>query len=184
MNIKGTAVRAMINYINSHYSDHYEKWLSNLPADSKRLFYQTILPSEWYPLYEAAIQPVIALAQLVGKTEEEIAYEVGRYSAQEALTGVYKFFASLAKPAYIIKRASIMFSTYYDPIDVDYELLDPRKVMLIFGKHKHNEVLIYQRVKGWINDLVIITQKTEPQLELSIVDHMDGQYSGKFIIEW
>ena len=184
MNIKGTAVRALTNYINRYYPQHYERWLSSLPAESKRLFYQTILPSEWYPLYEAAVQPIITLAQILNKKEEDVAFEVGRFSAQEALTGVYKFFASLAKPVYIIKRASIMFSTYYDPVESDYESLGPRKVMVAFGKHTHNEVLIYHRVRGWIHELVIMTQKTEPRVEFSTIDHMNGLYSGKFIIEW
>ncbi len=184
MKIKGTAVRALLHYIDRYHLDIYESWLSQLPGDSKRLFYQTILPSEWYPLYEAAIQPIITLAQMLNRKEEEIAFEVGRFSAQEALTGVYKFFATLAKPAYIVKRASIMLSTYYDPVEADYESLGPRKVLLVFGKHKHNEILIYQRVKGWIHELVIITQKSEPKIELSTIDHMNGLYSGKFIIEW
>ena len=184
MNIKGTAVRALTNYINKYHPQLYEEWLMKLPADSKRLFYQTILPSEWYPLYEAAVQPIITLAELLHKNDEEVAFEVGQYSAQEALTGVYKFFASLAKPTYIVKRASIMFGTYYDPVEADYESLDQRKVMLVFGKHKHNEVLIYHRVKGWIHELVVITQKTEPKIELSTIDHMNGLYSGKFVIEW
>ncbi len=184
MNIKGTAVRALTNYINTNYPELYEEWLTKLPADSKRLFYQTILPSEWYPLYEAAVQPITVLAGLLDKREEDVAFEVGQFSAREALTGVYKFFASLAKPAYIVKRASIMFSTYYNPVDADYESLESRKVMVVFGKHTHNEVLIYHRVRGWIHELVVITQKTQPKVELSVVDHMNGLYSGKFIIEW
>ncbi len=184
MNIKGTAVRALLQFIEEKYPDYYDQWLSRLPGDSKRYFFQTILPSQWYPLYETAVAPLEVLASVLDVKKEDLAFEVGRYSARVALTGVYKFFASLAKPTYIIKRGSIMFKTYYDPAEVDYEVLGVNEVMFMFGRHQEKETLIYHRVRGWIFELTFITQKVEPTVEFSVIDHMNGFYSGKFIVKW
>ena len=184
MNIKGTAVKVLPEFIKKYHPDLYEVWFENLSAKSRQILQEIFLLSDWYPLYESAVEPVEVLAKLIEKDEKELAFEIGKFSAQIALKGVYKFFTLLLSASSIIRKATVMFEAYYKPVEVIAKSLDKRKIKVVFGKNNHKEILIYYRIKGWISEFILVTQKSDPKIELSVIDHMDDFYSAEFIIEW
>jgi hypothetical protein len=57
MEIKGTAVKSIPDFIRKTHPEKYQAWLEALPESSQKLFKEGILPSNWYPLQEAAVVP-------------------------------------------------------------------------------------------------------------------------------
>ena len=47
--------------------------------------------------------------------EKEAGLELGRYSAEISLKGIYKIFLKISSPNFVLARASNVFNTYYNP---------------------------------------------------------------------
>ncbi len=151
MEIKGTAVAAIRDFVKSNFSENYYDWLNALPNDSKSIFIEMIDPTKWYPLREGAIIPT----RLIGETFYEGDHikgslESGKYSAQKALTGIYRIFVKASSTSYIIERASRIFNTYYRPCEMTIINKKKNSVTMLIGNMNESDEVIEYRIAGWI----------------------------------
>jgi len=49
MEIKGTAVIAIRDYVKLNHKEVYDKWLESLPQESSYIYKNAIDSSKWYP---------------------------------------------------------------------------------------------------------------------------------------
>jgi hypothetical protein len=182
--IKGTAVRTLPMFIQYKYPTFYAEWLKRLPEESHKIFVSQIYPTDWLDLGYAAVVPTRVLADVLGMEPEQVAYDVGKYSGEYALKGVYKVFVSISSVSFLIKRANNIVSTYYKPVETKVERPADRQVNFYFGKLLPENQLIVHRIRGWIYQLVFFTQKTEPIVDLELITDSDNFITGKFIIKW
>lgn len=150
MEIKGSAVKSIPDYIQRFHPDKYSEWLASLPEESKKIFIGVILPSQWYALKQAAIIPTEALGRIIFNDPEQGAWQCGRYSAETALTGIYKFFIKAASPFFIIDRASRIFTTFYQPSNMEVVEKGGNYVKLHITRFEEPSALIEARIAGWI----------------------------------
>jgi len=116
METKGTSVLAAINYVKKyHGEDGYERFLEALEPESREILTHRILPSAWYPLRPAFIEPIRVTCDQFYHGSEEGARQLGRHAADEGLTGLYKVFVRFGSVEFLVKRASKIFPTYYRP---------------------------------------------------------------------
>ncbi len=162
MEIKGSAIKSIVEYIKKKYPERYDEWLNTLPEQSKKFFQETILPSNWYPVNEAAAIPTKHLAELFfDKDVEKGAWQSGRFSAEMALTGIYKFFVMAASPHFIISKASKILSTYYRPADIEVFEKGNNWVTLRFKDFEETDQIIECRICGWIERALEISGAKE-----------------------
>jgi hypothetical protein len=150
MEIKGSAVKSIPDYLKKYHPEKYMTWLDALPEKSKKIFSEPVLPSAWYPLQDAALIPTEALGQLIFSDAVKGAWQCGRYSAESALTGIYKFFIKAASPFFIIDRAGKIFSTFYQPCAMDVVEKGEDYVVLHITRFDEPSRLIEGRIAGWI----------------------------------
>lgn len=151
MEIKGSAVKSIVDFIKKNHPDRYQDWLNTLPEGSKRIFIEPVLPSKWYPMNESAVIPTRHLAELFFNNDEEKgAWESGRYSAEMALTGIYKFFIRAASPFFIISKASRILSTYYQPSEIVVVEKGDNWVNVNITRFEEPNAIIECRICGWI----------------------------------
>jgi hypothetical protein len=151
MEIKGSAVKSIPEFVKNNYPDKYNQWLDSLPDGAKKIFGEPVLPSNWYPLLEGIIYPVESIGDLFfGSDTAKAAWETGRYSADIALTGIYKFFVMAATPSFIIGRASKIFSTYYRPSEIKVVSNGEKSVKLHITSFGVPDKLIEDRIGGWM----------------------------------
>lgn len=112
MLVKGVVIKPIHRFVKERYPAQYERWKAELSAESRTVLEHGIVTS-WYPLERAMIEPTQVLCDLVAEPADDVAWEIGRYSADFALRGIFRIFVRLGSPAFIIKRASHVFSTYY-----------------------------------------------------------------------
>ncbi len=184
MRIKGTAVRTLPKYILLKYPELYEQWLDNLPEQSKNIFLDKIYPSHFYDLSSAAVDPIKVFAKLINQSPEDLAFEIGKFSAEDAFKGVYKIFASITSASFYIRKAKTIFATYYDDVIVDVNAPSNRNIELNIGKVNEQDKIIYQRIAGWIYMLVIVTQRVEPEIDYKYLANNDGTISFKLHVKW
>ncbi len=150
MEVKGTAVIAIRDYVKKEHSSDYSRWLDVLTPEARSIYESVIDSTKWYPIEEGAKDPTEKIAKLffngnVGKG----ALESGRFSADKALTGIYKIFVKAANPQYIIKRASRVFATYYRPVDLIVVGEPDKGVVVELSKVQTRHLAIEQRIIGW-----------------------------------
>jgi hypothetical protein len=150
MEIKGSAVKSIPDYIRKFHPEKYASWLEALPEKSKTIFTSPILPSNWYSIQDAAVVPTELLGRSIFGDPGQGAWQCGRYSAETALTGIYKFFIKAASPFFIIDRAGKIFTTYYQPSAMEVVEKGDNYVKLHITRFEEPSELIESRIAGWI----------------------------------
>jgi hypothetical protein len=150
MEIKGSAVKSIPDYIRKNHPEKYQEWLNAMPDTSRKIFRESILPSNWYPIQEAAIVPTEIMGKLLFNDGPSGAWACGRYSAESALTGIYKFFVKAASPFFIVDRAGKIFTTYYQPSMMEVVAKGEKSVTLHITLFETPSFLLENRIAGWI----------------------------------
>jgi hypothetical protein len=150
MEVKGTAVKSIKEYVEKKYGDQFNNWLEQLPEDSKKIMSGGIFANNWYPMKDAAVEPTKAIAKLFYQNDfKKAALESGRYSAEVGLKGVYKIFVRVASPNYIMQRAGRVFTSYYSPSDISVVNSHDKGLTLHITKFPEPEEIIEYRIAGW-----------------------------------
>jgi hypothetical protein len=150
MEVKGTAVKSIGEFVKKNYPEKYDEWLKSMPEESRGLFEKGILTNQWYSVREAAIVPTKRICDMFYGGMLEGAWQSGRYSAQAALTGIYKLYVMVSKPMHIIERASRIFSAYYSESDIIVENKSQNTVDVVITEFPQPHEIIEHRIAGWI----------------------------------
>lgn len=165
MEIKGTAVIAIRDYIKTNYKEKYNEWLGSLPEDSKIIYNNAIDSSKWYPLDKGGVIPTRKLAEFFHQGDyKNGAWTSGNYSAEKALTGIYKIFVKASSPAYIVDRASRVFSTYYRPCEMSVISKKENWVLIQISQMTSSDEVIEYRIAGWIQKALEISGANNVQI--------------------
>jgi len=150
MNIKGTTIIFFPEFIKSKFGEvAFAKWLDTLSPEAKNVYNSVILPSNWYPMNEILTEPTKSICSLFYEGSLRGAEELGEYSADYALHGIYKFFVKMGSPEFIIKKAGSILPTYYEPCKMEVgELSDGHAILRITEFPEANDY-IEARIKGW-----------------------------------
>jgi len=162
MEVKGTGLVTTRDFVKNRYPGQYDQWLNSLPEKSKSIYKGMIMNAGWYPLHDGYIIPINHIVkQFYHGDEARAGEELGIYSADVALKGLYKAFLLVATPNFLMTKASSMFSTYYKMCEVETVSSGSNEVTLTIKKFPHTakplnivlaagvkEHLNYQIVKG------------------------------------
>jgi hypothetical protein len=183
MEIKGSAVKSIPDYLKKYHPEKYATWLDSLPEKSRKIFLEPVLPSNWYSMHDAAIIPTEALGQILFSDSVKGAWQCGRFSAETALTGIYKFFIKAASPFFIIDRASRILSTYYQPSNLLVVEKGDDYVILHITQFEEPSKLIEGRIGGWIERAMEIhgVGFVDVSIEKSLTK---GDTYTEFLVKW
>ncbi len=157
MQVKGAAVVSTKAFVEATHEEELIKWLSNLPEQSQKIYTQTISESKWYPLNDAFIIPTRIMLGMFYNNDLKGAYELGSYSAEKGLTGIYKVFVKMGSPSFIISRAAKVFSTYYKGSSIKVLSSTKKSVILMIDKFPEYADVVEQRIIGWIDKALVIS---------------------------
>jgi len=184
MEIKGTAVKATPDFVKEKFGARYNEWIKALPEVSRKITEQPIYATTWYSLMDSVIIPTQKAGDLFFNGDyTKAAHEIGRYSADVALKGIYKIFVRVSSPHFVLSRASSIFSAYYQPADIRVIESAEKKAVLQLSKFHPNEKLIMNRIAGWIEKTLEITLKSA--LKVDVENQMDiSNLTTKITIIW
>ncbi len=185
MKVKGTAVRVLPDFIQENYTAIYEDWLNYLKPESYEIFSKPIFPSDWFEIVDAHSHPTKVLANLLSKSPEDVAFDVGLYSAESALTGIYNIFLKIASLKFTFRRIHDFFKAYYSPIIFELWETGDNFVKFKFGYTTEEENLLYYRNKGWGTKLIELARPdSEPMLTFEIFEYKNDLYYAVFTAKW
>ncbi len=167
MEIKGTAVKTTPDFVKDRYSSKYLEWLQTMPQSSKLIFEQPIYATSWYNLIDSVIIPTQKVGDLFyDGNHTDAALDLGRYSADVALKGIYKIFVRVSSPHFVLSRASSIFSAYYKPSDIKVIESKDKRCVIELKQFAVNEKLIMHRIAGWIEKTLEITLKAALRVDV------------------
>jgi predicted RNA-binding protein YlqC (UPF0109 family) len=157
MEIKGTAVKSIPEFVKIKYPGEYAKWMKSLPPESQQIM-NTLSSANWYPITEGAITPTLKVGVLFfnGDTKKG-AWELGRHSAEISLHGIYKVYVKFSSPGHIISRAGRIITAYYRPSQMEVADRKANSVKLIMTKFDMPSEVIEHRIGGWIEKALEIS---------------------------
>ena len=183
MEIKGTAVISAPKFVRSKFGDRFNEWINSLPEESKNILTKQIDVSAWYPLTEAVVIPMDKISDLVYNDPKKAAWELGKYSGNIALTGIYKIFIRISSPSFIVSRASNIFSTYFRPCDIKVVENFSKTLALEFHKFTETDHLIMYRIAGWIEAALEMTNCSLNKIDVTHLSIEDNPVT-KITVEW
>lgn len=167
--VKGTGLISTRTYVKEKHPERYNDWFNTLPSDCQLLYGGVISSSDWFDVEKYYYTPLKAIANMFfGGNEQKAAIEVGKFSADFGLKGVYKVFLLVASPQALMKAAKRIISMYYRPVDAEISEVNKKSIILTATKlHKASEILDYRTI-GWcvkalelVNCQNVIYQKVE-----------------------
>lgn len=166
MKVKGVAVKSTVNFVKQKFSNDYNKWIDSLPSETASILTSNISDSEWYPFNSAAIIPTNSIIKMFYSNDINGAKEIGRFSAKQGLSGIYKYFIKLGSPKFIINKASKVFETYFKDSQIEVVLSTKESVLLKITIFDELDKNTEARISGWI----------EKALEISGCNNLESNY--------
>lgn len=183
MEVKGTAVLAIKEYVKTNYESEYKTWFDSLGTKSRTIYEGPIDATKWYPVEDGAVNPTVVLSNcFFGGDKQKGAWESGRYSAHKALTGIYRIFVKAASPAYIIQRASRVFATYYRPCEMHLIANEPNQCTVEISQMEKDLVVVEQRILGWIEKALEISGCKNVKIDVQESD--EDEVTKKIFMSW
>ncbi|RJE74400.1 hypothetical protein [Reichenbachiella sp. MSK19-1] len=149
MEVRGIMLRGIDDFVSSKHEGKYEQWVSKLPQQTSELL-GNVSSSSWYNIEDALLKPLEALCSLAYSDPLRGSWEVGRYSAETGLTGIYKVFVMVSTPSFILKRAPRILTTFYNPSQLEIKESSNNGILVRCTKLPVNSELIEHRIAGWI----------------------------------
>ncbi|NBC83749.1 MAG: hypothetical protein GVY19_10240 [Bacteroidetes bacterium] len=184
MEIKGSALLAIRDYVKTYHKNDYLKWLNALNDEAKTLYNNAIDSTKWFPVSVYAVEPMKVISNLFHNNDmKRTAWEGGRFSAENALKGIYKFFVKASTPHFIISRAGNIFERYYRPCRMSVTSSEDHRVVLDMTDISDSDEHIEYRIAGWIEKALEISGCKNVTVEIT-QSIAKGHLSTKFISEW
>ena len=184
MKVKGTIVTSVEGYIKENFSNRYQEWLDQLPTASKAIFSSPILATEWYSHEDGLIRPTEVASELFyGGDIKKLSREIGKYSAEVGLKGIYKVFIFIATPQFIMKRAGKILSSFYKPSKMSIGEERSSGVDLLVTEFPEPTVVTENRIIGWIEKALEICGVKNIKVSIS-QSLVSGDDKTIFVCDW
>lgn len=151
MEVKGVSLISTREFVLTKFkSEEYDRWLKSLSTESHSIISGNILASNWYPYVRGMLEPTKSICDMFYAGSMRGAEEIGRYSAEKSLRGIYRFFVKIASPDSLLKRATTIFQSYYNPCRIELVKEADKSFVMRFSEFDPPSPFVEHRVMGWI----------------------------------
>lgn len=149
MQVRGSVIKSIDSFVSDKFPTKYEDWKNKLSSASSLLL-SSVSTANWYPVEPGVIAPTEVLCNMFYNDKKTGAWESGRYSAKMGLTGIYKVFVLISSPSFMLKRASRVIATFYEPTDLTVVDSTDTSMVIQFTQLPIKNELIEYRIAGWM----------------------------------
>jgi hypothetical protein len=182
--VKGTALASIREFVMNEFGkEGLDLWLESLSEESRKLHSASIRLDAWYPLLTMFVEPTQKICDIFYSGDLRGAWEAGRYSADFALHGIYRLFVKIGSVDSLIKRASIIFPTYYKPSTLRVAESEKNRVVLQITNFPEIHRIVEYRIGGWMERAVEISGQKNVKVEIS-KSLLAGDACTEFVGTW
>lgn len=184
MQVKGTAINSIPEFIRRKFGpEGLSKWLNALSESARRVYNGAVLAGNWYPVKEIMEEPTRKMCELFYRGDVRGAREGGRFSAEMGLKGVYRIFVKWGSPEFLIRKASTIFSSYYQPSEIRVVAEEERKTVVHITQFSEPSLLIENRIAGWMERALEISGCTNVKILITQSLAKGSPYT-EFVATW
>ncbi|MFC1678199.1 hypothetical protein ACFLZ9_00500 [Patescibacteria group bacterium] len=149
MEVKGSAIKNVAGYVKDTFGEaEYQRWLNSLPEESRKIYSSQILVGTWYPYRFANAEPLKKIVELFLDNDPVRAQEIGYYSADKNLTGLYKTFIKMGSVSFMMSKASYMLGTFFRPCQVETVDTDKNHITIRFKEFPEMDNIMENNMLG------------------------------------
>ncbi len=164
--VKGSPVRSLQKFIEADLSPQQrETVFSRLPPEYAARFSGPILRTETIPVHMMNVFTEEA-ARAKGESLEQFARRAGCQAADDAVKGIYRFFAMVLTPAALLSKGGQMWNALYNrgQLRIDDQTDTSVRISLIDFP---SELAGCSRMTGWIERMAQLTNVSDLNIEHS-----------------
>lgn len=156
--MKGTAILTQMEFVRKQFGDtKYHDWIATLPARAREVVQGTVLTSSWYEGRDIVVGLRSAICDFFYGGDPIGARELGRFSAEKGLSGVYRIFVRFGSPSWIAGRATQVFSQYFKPGHIEAISMKKKSALLRLAGFPEESGLVEQTIAGFMESAVVIS---------------------------
>jgi len=185
MRIKGESIIVLPEMIEKKFgADGLRKWLDALASEARTVFENKISPYDWFDLDRIYLDPVEKICELFYNGNHQGAFDAGWFDADQALGGIYRIFIRLGSVHFIMRRASVLFSSYYEGGAMEVaESGKNRGVLRITEFDGPMRKINEQTISGYICRAIELTGYSKVKVEIGQAISKGDKYTD-FIFTW
>lgn len=184
MKVKGTIISSVQTFVKDKFSNRFQEWQQNLPSASQQILANAVMASEWYDIESGLLAPTRLLAKMFYDDDlEKASWEMGRYSAEVGLTGIYKVFVLIATPQFIMKRGGKILSSFYQPSVLSTSNERPKGVDILITEFENSTIITESRIAGWMEKALEICGVKNITID-KIKSMTKGDNITQYVVNW
>jgi hypothetical protein len=183
MEVKGIAVKTIPEFVSKKFPSEYDSWLESLPEMSRTFMSERISLTNWYPLEPALIVPARKIGEKFYKDIQKGAIEMGIFSSEQAIKGIYKMLVQVSSPSFIVNRTSSIISNYYRPCKMEITKRANSMAIISIIEFPKPDIVVDYRILGWIRNTIEAAKFRNPKVEI-LKSMGKGDASTEYLIQW
>jgi hypothetical protein len=183
MEVKGTAVKTIPEFVKAKFPNEYDAWLEALPEESKKFMSDRISLTNWYPLETALVIPTRKVGELFFRDIQKGAFELGVFSSEQAIKGVYKMLVLVSSPSFIVNRTSSIMANYYRPCKMEITKRAKDMAILSITDFPNPDIVVDYRIYGWIKNTMSMSKFRNPKVDI-LKSLGKGDDTTEFHVQW
>lgn len=180
--VKGTAFASRLKYLDEKSDQLKKEYVLKLLSPALQAEIQKgILTGSWYP-FDYYVELNRAMDKILGKGDLSKILEFGRFSAEHAVTGIYRIFFRLGSPEFTFKLASNVWNQYFVNGQLRSGLVGPKHIKL---EMVNVEVVSREHqlsVHGWCERLLELTGAKN--IKIDTKSYPSGPVSFEYHVRW
>jgi len=162
--VKGPALQSTLAFLSEHISGGLDAVLEKLDQEDQDFYNTPVMSSDWYEIKR--LWTVMEAAKPLYPGQKDSFYrELGRFSADAGLKGVYRLFLRIAVPSYIIKKAPMVWRSYYDSGSMHVVDLDKMSCKMALRDFDEPSSALCERFAGWMERTLELCGATDMLIE-------------------
>ena len=162
--VKGSPVRSLQKFLEVELTPaQRDAVLSTLPEEFAKRLRMPVLATETIPIWMLN-QMAEEAAKAKGEAPESFARRAGREAADDAVKGIYRFFALVMTPASLLSKAATMWSTLNNRGEMRVANPTDRTAIIKLIDYP-SEAVHCARVTGWIERMGELTGAKNVQVQ-------------------
>jgi hypothetical protein len=154
--VKGSPVRSLLAFIDKELTPaQREEVFAALPPEVAARFRTPLLATEIIPVHLLNALTVEA-ARVRNEAVEAFGARAGRSAANDAVKGIYRFFAMVLTPPALLSKAGQMWKTLYNRGELQVKKPDDHSGRIRLVDFP-SELAGCARITGWIEGMAILT---------------------------
>jgi hypothetical protein len=148
--VSGHIIRSRYIYARQRGDEPYQQVLAQLQPATREVLDKGPLETVWYP-FDLFLDLTVTIDRVLGKGDLQLVYEMGKFSCEQNLTGIYRVFFRFGNLNFLLDRAAKAWRSQYDfgLMTVTRDPDNKQRAVLELADVPRPHRAIYNAVWGW-----------------------------------